>query len=106
MTERELRKLIREELEMIQEAKTADEERLGDANLAIISLTSAANMLHRVGVTNTTARDMAKELDGMAKKLEAEVIPSLKSMAKGSLSSHISSTLGKLASRSVRPWAG
>ncbi len=102
MTERELRRIIKEELKRLEEAKTPDQMRLDDARLSIVSLSTAADMLRRAGTTNASARDMAKELDGMVEKLRSEVVPDLESMTNRSLGSHISSGLGRLASRAVQ----
>jgi hypothetical protein len=99
MTEKELRTLIREEIMLMQEEKTPDEKRLGDARLSIISLSQAADMLHRVGVRNKEAEQMALQLDEMVNKLRNEIIPSLEASLKGSIGSNIVSGLGKVASR-------
>jgi hypothetical protein len=105
MTERELRKIIREELEKLGEAKTPDQMRLDDARLSIVSLSTAADMLRKAGATNSAAKRMAEQLDSMVEELRNEVIPALESMAKGTFASRIGTELGratKIASSAFR----
>lgn len=94
MTEQELRRIIREELEKLGEAKTPDQTRLEDARLSIVSLSTAADMLRKAGATNSAAKRMAEQLDLMVEELRNEIVPALESMAKGTFASRIGTELG------------
>jgi hypothetical protein len=105
MTEQKLRRIIREELEKLGEAKTPDQMRLDDARLSIVSLSTAADMLRKAGATNSAAKRMAEQLDLMVEELRNEIIPALESMAKGTFASRIGTELGhatKVASSALR----
>lgn len=97
MTERELRRIIKEELKRLEETKTPDQMRLDDARLSVVSLSTAADMLRKAGATNSAAKRMAEQLDSMVEELRSEIVPALESIAKGTLASRVGSELGRFS---------
>jgi hypothetical protein len=106
MSERELRKIIREELGRIEEAKTPDQMRLDDARLSVVSLSTAADMLRKAGATNSAAKRMAEQLDSMVVELRSDIIPALESMAKGTFASQIGAELGRVSKAASSAFRG
>ncbi len=97
MTERELRRIIKEELKRLEETKTPDQMRLDDARLSVVSLSTAADMLRKAGATNSAAKRMAEQLDSMVEELRNEIVPALESITKGTLASRVGSELGRFS---------
>jgi len=95
MTEKQLRRLIREELEIMLEEKSPDQKRLEDARLSIISLSTASEILGRIGNIDPEAREIAVALEEMVEKVRKNLVPRLEDAAKGTIASKITGAVSK-----------
>ena len=95
MTEKQLRRLIREELEIMLEGKTPDQKRLEDVRLSIISLTTASEIMKSVGVIDPEAREINAALEETIEKVRKNLIPRLEDAVKGTVASKITGAISK-----------